>query len=126
MGNKLMQILNSMSSAVLMIELDGRLSEANPQARVLLGLPAGPARATDVLPAELARVVDDVIREARELRLDDFQWEHDEQELRLRVLCRLVPDSTGEPIGVLLILDDLTGVRQMEERMAQVRTLAAL
>ena len=125
-GNKLMQILNSMSSAVLMIELDGRLSEANPQARVLLGLPAGPARATDVLPAELARVVDDVIREARELRLDDFQWEHDEQELRLRVLCRLVPDSTGEPIGVLLILDDLTGVRQMEERMAQVRTLAAL
>lgn len=119
-GNKLKQILDSMSSAVLMIELDGSLSEANPRARALLGLPERS------LPAELAAVVDTVIREAGEQCLDDLHWCEGEDELRLRVLCRLVRDNTGEPIGVLLILDDLTGVRAMEEHMAQVRTLAAL
>jgi signal transduction histidine kinase len=125
-GNKLKQILDGMSSAVLMIELDGTLSEANPRARELLGLPAGPVPVAAHLPPELARVVDGVIREAGEHSLDDLHWSAGELELRLRVLCRLVCDNTGEPIGVLLILDDLTGVRAMEEHMAQVRTLAAL
>lgn len=125
-GNKLKQILDSMSSAVLMIELDGTLSEANPRARELLGLDHPPGPVTDHLPPELASVVETVIREAGEVSLDDLHWTAGELELRLRVLCRLVRDNTAEPIGVLLILDDLTGVRQMEERMAQVRTLAAL
>ena len=127
LAGKLRQILASMSSAVLMIELDGYLSEANPRARLLLDIHDDlPLLASAVLPEPLQNIVDEVVGEGRHVSLDELLLEGSHGVQTLRVDCRLVRDDMGNPIGVLQILDDQTQLIHMERRLEQSRTLAAL
>jgi signal transduction histidine kinase len=127
LAGKLRQILASMSSAVLMIELDGYLSEANPRARLLLDIQDDlPLLASAVLPAPLQNIVDEVVGEGHHVSLDELLLEGPHGAQTLRVDCRLVRDDVGNPIGVLQILDDQTQLIHMERRLEQSRTLAAL
>ena len=125
---RLRQVLAAMSSAVLMIELDGYISEANPQARDLLGFQEEPPLlASEVLPESLQDILDEVIGEGRHVRIDNLAVNpHEESVLTVRVDCRLVQDDKGHPIGVLILLDDVTQIIRMERRLEQARTLAAL
>lgn len=124
---KLRQILASMSSAVLMIELDGYLSEANPRARKLLGIEGElPKLASTVLPEALQVILDEVVGEGRHVAMDEVLLEGAAGTQTIRVDCRLVRDDAGHPIGVLQILDDRTELMHMEHRLEQSRTLAAL
>lgn len=127
LAGKLRQILASMSSAVLMIELDGYLSEANPKARLLLDIQDDlPLLASAVLPEPLQNIVDEVVGEGRHVSLDALNLEGSRGVQCLRVDCRLVRDDVGNPIGVLQILDDQTHLIHMERRLEHSRTLAAL
>jgi signal transduction histidine kinase len=127
LAGKLRQILASMSSAVLMIELDGYLSEANPRARQLLGIGDDlPMLAANVLPEPLQNIVDEVVGEGRHVSLDALILEGPQGSKTVRVECRLVRDDMGHPIGVLQMLDDQTHLVYMERRLEQSRTLAAL
>jgi len=127
LAGKLRQILASMSSAVLMIELDGYLSEANPRARQLLGIGDElPMLASSVLPEPLQNIVDEVVGEGRHVSLDALILEGPQGPNTVRVECRLVRDDMGHPIGVLQMLDDQTHLVHMERRLEQSRTLAAL
>ncbi len=125
---RLRQVLAAMSSAVLMIELDGYISEANPQARQLLGFrEEPPLLASDILPETLQDILDEVIGEGRHVRIDNLVLHGPEESaLTVRVDCRLVQDDKGHPIGVLILLDDVTQIIRMERRLEQARTLAAL
>ncbi len=127
-ANKLRQILASMSSAVVMIELDGFVSEANPRARQLLGINGDlPQLASDCLPEKLQDILDEVVGEGRHVHIDALDLhEHGDSPSTLRVDCRLVRDDGGNPIGVLQILEDMTRLIHMERRLEQSRTLAAL
>lgn len=126
-AGKLRQILASMSSAVLMVELDGYLSEANPRARMLLNIEGElPILASAVLPEPLQNILDEVVGEGRHVSLDELLLEGRHGVQTLRVDCRLVRDDMGNPIGVLQILDDQTHLIHMERRLEQSRTLAAL
>lgn len=127
LAGKLRQILASMSSAVLMIELDGYLSEANPRARQLLGIGDElPMLAANVLPEPLQNIVDEVVGEGRHVSLDALVLDGPQGSKTVRVECRLVRDDVGHPIGVLQMLDDQTHLVYMERRLEQSRTLAAL
>lgn len=126
-AGKLRQILASMSSAVLMIELDGYLSEANPKARALLDIDDElPLLAREALPEQLQDILDEVIGEGRHVSIDELLLPGGGGLHTLRVDCRLVSDDVGHPIGVLQILDDRTELIRMERRLEQSRTLAAL
>jgi signal transduction histidine kinase len=126
-AGKLRQILASMSSAVLMIELDGYLSAANPRALSLLEIEGElPLLARRVLPEPLQDILDEVIGEGRHVSIDELLLPGGAGLQTLRVDCRLVRDDAGHPIGVLQILDDRTELIRMERRLEQSRTLAAL
>jgi signal transduction histidine kinase len=127
-GNKLRQILAAMSSAVLMIELDGYISEANPKARELLDVEGNlPLLASNVLPEKLQDILDEVIGEGSHVQIDSLIVDtRDADSLTLKVDCRLVRDDVGNPIGVLQIIDDRTHISRMEKRLEQSGTLAAL
>ncbi|MCA9784849.1 MAG: PAS domain-containing protein, partial [Candidatus Cloacimonetes bacterium] len=90
--NKQRQILDSMSSAVLMVELDGRITEANPSACELLGLGTLPAAVNGNLPAALARVLEDVIRENAVVEEDQFRLQQEREDHVFRLRCKLVGD----------------------------------
>jgi len=125
--NKLRQILASMSSAVLMIELDGYLSEVNPRARHLLAIEGElPQLAREALPEPLQDILDEVVGEGRHVSIDELLLPGAAGLQTVRVDCRLVSDDAGHPIGVLQILDDRTELIRMERRLEQSRTLAAL
>jgi signal transduction histidine kinase len=127
LAGKLRQILASMSSAMLMVELDGYLSEANPRARTLLSIEGElPILASIVLPEPLQNILDEVVGEGRHVSRDALVLEGPHGAQTLRVDCRLVRDDMGNPIGVLQILDDQTHLIHMEQRLEQARTLAAL
>ncbi len=124
---KLRQILASMSSAVLMIELDGHLSEANPRALQLLGIENElPVLASRALPESLLSILDEVVGEGRHVAVEEVLLESGGRLCTLRVDCRLVRDDAGHPVGVLQIIDDRTELMQMEHRLEQSRTLVAL
>lgn len=126
-SGKLRQILASMSSAVLMIELDGYLSEANPKARSLLDIDRElPQLAREALPEPLQDILDEVIGEGRHVSIDELLLPGGGGLQTLRVDCRLVSDDAGHPIGVLQILDDRTELIRMERRLEHSRTLSAL
>lgn len=127
LAGKLRQILASMSSAMLMVELDGYLSEANPRARTLLNIEGElPILASVVLPEPLQNILDEVVGEGRHVSRDALVLEGPHGAQTVRVDCRLVRDDMGNPIGVLQILDDQTHLIHMERRLEQARTLAAL
>ena len=124
---KLRQILASMSSAVLMIELDGHLSEANPRALQLLGIENElPVLASRALPESLLSILDEVVGEGRHVAVEEVLLESGGRLCTLRVDCRLVRDDAGHPVGVLQIIDDRTELMQMEHRLEQSGTLVAL
>ncbi len=125
---KLRQVLASMSGAVLMIELDGYLSAANPLACHLLSIEDSfPILASKVLPDALRDVLDEVIGEGTHIHRDELLLDDPNGNQRTYSLeCRLVSDDVGRPIGVLQILEDRTELKRMAERLERSSNLAAL
>jgi signal transduction histidine kinase len=125
---KFRQVLASMSGAVLMIELDGYLSAANPLACSLLGLKNDfPVQASRVLPPALCRVLDEVVDEGKHIHHDEFSLKDSEgHDGTYRLECRLVTDDSGHPVGILQVLEDRSEMVRMSQRLERTNTLAAL
>jgi PAS domain S-box-containing protein len=121
-----------MSTGVAVIERQGRLAAANPAALPLLGLPPGTADGMDLsaMPRgvqplfDLVRACMDegrsVSREVLELRLEDGRSGH------LGVTVSPVTGSRGEVHGALVLMTDLTEIRQVQQQASLREHLAAV
>jgi len=122
----------AMSTGVVVVERGGRVAAANPAAETLLGLPVGTARGTDLggLPRgaqPLAAMVRScmsegrsVSREVLELRLDGGRTGH------LGVTISPVSGLKEEVQGVLVLMTDLTEIRQVQQQVSLREHLAAV
>ena len=111
------------------MEVSGRLAEANPAARELLGLPDSPfgQAATEAL-ADWPPVVDAVARAlAGEPTLGREVMRGDSTSGRqLAVTAVPVVDATATMLGVLVFLEDRTAVKKLERELSFRRELASL
>lgn len=128
-------ILESLTSGVLAIDLDGNINLFNRAAGEILGY-----RAEEVIGKPYLEVMGKGVEEKHTLpfrlkypdsHLPDGNGEKEVQsrngeKIPLGFSTSLLKDKEGEILGAVEIFLDLTRLKQMEEEMMRVKTLAAL
>ena len=122
-------VLRDMSSGVIAVDGRGRISTFNRRAAEILrqSAPSAMGGAEHVLPPELA----DVLRDAR---LHGRTVQHhtcrltagDGEEVYLRLHSSVLRDVDGETTGALMVIEDETERRHLEEGMQRADRLASL
>jgi PAS domain S-box-containing protein len=125
-------ILNSMAAGVIAVDRNGRITNFNPAASVMLGVPraeplgqpyremilAGePIEANALRAVESGRTVDSV----------EKTWNlTDGTRLIVSVSTAILTDRKGRALGAVEVFHDLTKIKKMEHEITRLTTLAAL
>ena len=125
-------LLSSLQDAVIILDPEGRIVSVNPAAEELAGFSrtqvAGrPLDAVFPPPSALTALA------ARTVAMNRSHADFDAQIVRsdgtrlpVSMVVSLVSDPAGRPRGVVLVLRDLSRVRDMEEQLRRTDRLAAL
>ena len=126
-------VLKSMTSGVLTLDLGGRIATANQAAVTITGLPAQDmvGRPCETLfpgNLELPETVLDVLRKERgKPRLVHFRYLRPEgKTLFLEMTTVGLQEESGKRIGALVVIRDLTHEKELEEQLRRADRLAAL
>lgn len=123
-------IVQSLNSGLLTTDREGRIGSFNPQAERIVGSKAGEVlgRAVeDVIPGTwnlLCRSEEDGLAPLGRNRLP--YESPDGVAMFLGLAGTVLRDGNGDPVGHLLIFQDVTGIVEMETRLTQRERLAAV
>ncbi|NIM98143.1 MAG: PAS domain S-box protein [candidate division Zixibacteria bacterium] len=130
--NYLDNILESLTSGVLAIDLSGNITLFNRTAENLLGYPAEEAigkRYLDVMGSELEEelTLPFVLKSKQShLNTEKEVWTKDGRKVPVGFSTSLLRDREGVLLGAVEVLYDLRQVKRMEEEIMRVKTLAAI
>lgn len=126
-------ILKHMSSGVLVIDSDGKILSINPVAEQILGVDKNEVQSRD-----MREVFDTVVPEfanelVRALRSDESRHRHEfnanrrgRHPLPLGISISQLKDDDDQRRGIIAVFQDLTEVRNMQERIRRADRLAAI
>jgi two-component system sensor histidine kinase PilS (NtrC family) len=127
------RILEHMSSGVLVVDSSGKILAINPTAELILGVDKSDVvgihieAALDPLMPEFAHEVTGALGAGQgRLRHEITVRRHDGSQLPLGLSTSILKDDGGSGRGVIAVFQDLTDVREMEERMRKADRLAAI
>jgi len=123
-------IVESLNVGVLAVDLDGKVESWNTQLERLIGLQRSQAvnrPLEQVLPAELLAEIlmregDDRISSLYKFRVRNSEG----RDLVLNISIAPLVGKSGERLGRLILIDDITQRIQMEEQMVQTEKLSSL
>jgi len=121
------EIVESLSSGLLVVGSDGRLRILNPAGRRLLNLPdAGVGRTyRELVPLALALVMEECLSTGEPIvRRQLFVGPAGNSPAWLGVSVSPLSDGHGQPHGVICLFTDLTPVVEMEEQLRLKESLA--
>jgi signal transduction histidine kinase len=122
------EIVESLSSGLLVVDNDERLRILNPAARRVLHVPDAMAtgRYRAALPAELADVIEEGLRTGKPIVRRKLHVAPTAQSppACLGVSVSPLSDAHGQPHGVICLFTDLTPVVEMEEQLTLKESLA--
>jgi len=129
LGEHLKNVLACVGSGVLVVDRDGRVATFNRAAERILGVPEH-----TVIGRELGASALRPITEVFEIRHDSEEGERRDllfpspQGRQVRVGYAMTPleDRAGRRLGTILVFQDVTLIRDYEERMLRQEKLAAL
>ncbi len=128
--SRLRTIINAISDAVFVTNLEDEIVLANPQTRSLFAFPtsikAGD-RIVDLLPAEVISHIDEAkVRLAEGVELVSREWEM-RPDLALVVAMKTAPvrDRDGAVIGYVTTLNDVTTHKQLDHQKSQFVSMVA-
>ncbi len=131
--NHLSNILESLTTAVLVIDLKRCLTTMNRAAEDLMGISSIEAKGKDLLTLFLPHLSDPQILEQfdRFMERDHQEWElqwrsQDESRLQIRLLASKMMDPYGAEIGLILLLNDVTTIRRLEDQLNRTNRMAAM
>ena len=120
------EIVESLSSGLLVVGSDGQLKILNPAGRRLLHRDdtaiAKPYR--EVLPAALAQLVDECLKKGEPMVRRTLHISSDQAPAYLGVSVSPLSDGHGQPHGAICLFTDLTPVVEMEEQLRLKESLA--
>jgi two-component system NtrC family sensor kinase len=122
-------IVESLNVGVLAVDLDGMVESWNTQMEQLFGVPRHEAvgrRLDSLLPGELASEIAARAGQEQITGIYKHRLEHRGRILTLNVSITPLVSKSGERIGRLLLLDDVTQRERMEEQMTQTEKLTSL
>ncbi len=125
-------ILESLTSGVVAIDMDSKISLFNRAAETILGY-----RAEEVIGRPYLEVMGKGVEErfilpfalkGQKLHLNEEKviWSKTGERIPIGFSTSLLKDKEGEVLGAVEVFFDLTRSKQMEEEMMRVQTLAAL
>jgi PAS domain S-box-containing protein len=125
-------IIQNMNSALLVVDLDGRITFANPTAERILAAEAGALRGRLVwdwfpnTPRQqifVARTLDEGVRfRGAEAVLAPVGG----PVVPIGVSCAPLTDTDGTPLGAVAIFQDLTEIKQLQRQVLQTEKLASI
>jgi PAS domain S-box-containing protein len=126
------EILASLTSGVVAINLDGNVTVFNRAAERILGYPA-----EEVMGKPYAEVMGKGVKEdltlpfalkGRMLHSNEKReiYSKTGEQISVGFSTSLLRDVEGEILGAVEVFSDLTRLKQMEEEMARIKTLAAV
>jgi two-component system sensor histidine kinase PilS (NtrC family) len=125
-------ILKNMSSGVLVVDTEGRIITINPAARriLLIDSPSVGGVEDTGFQTMMPELGEEMLRA---LRSDKSKFRHeitvnrpDNTDLPLGISTSVLRDSKGEKRGVIAVFQDLTEVRDMQQRVRKADRLAAI
>lgn len=131
--NHLSNILESLTTAVLVIDLKRCLTTMNRAAEDLMGISSIEAKGKDLSTLFLPHLSDPQILEQfdRFMERDHQEWElqwrsQDESRLQIRLIASKMMDPYGAEIGQILLLNDVTTIRRLEDQLNRTNRMAAM
>lgn len=121
------EIVESLSSGLLVVASDGRLRILNPAGRRLLSLPdtAVMRMYRDMLPPPLGHVIEECLRAGEPIvRRQVFVGSAEHSPAYLGVSVSPLSDGRGSSHGVICLFTDLTPVVEMQEQLRLKESLA--
>jgi two-component system nitrogen regulation sensor histidine kinase GlnL len=127
-------LLDSLTSGVVAVNIDGLITVLNREAQRITGLQARSLleQPFSQLPAALAEALETTLSTGRIIRDQDALLESDDEEpVPIRLGSSSFSSHTGALLGVLVVFTDLTTVKKLEnqvrrtDRLASIGTLAA-
>jgi len=127
------QILDNMSSGIVVVDSKGKILTVNPTAAIILGVDK-----EDVLGLHVETAIDPLVPEfARELmQALDSETNKKRHEIQLKrprgrdiplgLSLSMLRDEGGRKRGVIAVFQDLTEAHRMQERMRKADRLAAI
>ena len=125
-------LLSSLQDGVIILDRDGRIVSVNQAAEELTGfsrsqIAGRPIGEVFAPPAPLSALAAKTVAKGRShTDFDAHVVRADGSALTLSTVASLMSDPTGEHRGVVLVLRDLSRVRDMEEQLRRSERLAAL
>jgi len=125
-------LLSSLQDAVIILDPGGRVVSVNLAAEELMGLSRSqmsgrPIQELFPAPAPLADLVHKTLEQGRShAHFDAFLVGGNGRRLPVSASASLISDSEGRTRGVVLVLRDLSRVRELEEQVRRSDRLAAL
>ncbi len=121
-------ILNCISDGVLTIDLDGRINYVNRAMQELLGYPDNALigkRCENFIRSNICATDDCVLRRtlARRERLSNYESYIENKEGRrvpVNINTDLLFDETGSMIGIVEVFRDISQIKELKERLADV------
>lgn len=125
----LQRLIDSMSEALFLIDISGRVMRTNRAAAMLLHCADGEARGrliSDLLiNPEIPATPDELLaRDSRgRLYVETELRAQSRRDISVSVSCSIVTDRSGNTIGLLLVIRDITERRQAEEARSRLAAI---
>jgi two-component system sensor histidine kinase PilS (NtrC family) len=126
-------ILKNMSSGVLVIDSEGKILAINPVAEQILEVREQDVQSVDVgnafggsMPVFTEELVRALESEESKHRHEMTIKRHGRHPLPLGISISQLKDDNGEKTGIIAVFQDLTEVRDMEEKVRKADRLAAI
>ena len=129
-------LLQSLVNGVLAVSEKGNITVCNREAERILDLPdtREAKYTTEILPANIRRILHAALREDSNIRDKEFTLlsdKEDGKEINVRISSSKFGTEEGIALGALLILNDITELKKLEgqirqnDRLASIGTLSA-
>jgi signal transduction histidine kinase len=121
-------LLDSLTSGIVAVNTDRVVTVFNLRAQALTGLAetAVVDRPLAELPAPLAASLETILSERVEFRDKDLCIPRGDEAIPIRASGSLFHGHTGQPIGALLVFNDMTLLKKMEEQIRRTDRLSSI
>ncbi len=121
-------LLDSLTSGIIAVNADQTVTVFNQQAQQLTGLSEADVlnRAMTRLPPLLVEGLENVLQTGESFRDRDGTIRLHGEDVPVRLSAALFHGHTGRPLGALLVFNDMTQLKKMEEQIRRTDRLASI
>ncbi len=121
-------LLDSLTSGIIAVDEEHNVTVLNRRAQSLTGLPEAEVvgQSIDRLPGSLARLIGTIVDAGSDVRDRDLFIPSGEDRIPIRVSGSRFHAHTGETLGALIVFNDMTMLRKMEEQIRRTDRLSSI